>query len=231
MKLPEKRSERLKLIGLIVVVVLAAFYGVYVAVSGHFARVREQATKIDELKRKLEAAQTAVKQMERDLGANAMIVDSIINTALRQGGVLRDRLGNYLLSAQEILETYAKRSNVSLDTITEVGISQLPQMGSKGQAGNFRGYTVRVGLQCGLHELVRLFANIETNNPYVSVLGLSIVGQPDKPDRHSVSFEIQWPIWADTSLPAMLETQVQQNAGGMLTNSPALSVVGGEERS
>lgn len=208
MKLPSDKKERTKVLALIAVGVVLAIYGIAAVIVMPLSRIkRERAAAILELDGKLGKARTAVSRMAADRARNSSVLNEIVTTATRGNMVLHDRLGNFLLGASEVVEGHARKCGVPITAPTEIGISQLPQGSSNKDPAAFKSYTAHIGVECGIHDLIRLLSQIETNNPYACISSLAIAAQPDKPEKHSVALDIQWPIWNDPEMPSKLESQ------------------------
>jgi hypothetical protein len=234
MKLPADKKARLKLFAAIGVGTAVAVYAVFAGVLGPMSRIKkERRQAIQDLDDKLAKARAAVERFEIDRAGNSNVLSEIVNTGVRQNMVLRDRLGNFLLGASEVIETAARQAGVPIEPPTEVGMSQIPQGSAKKEATAFKAYTVHIATQCGTHDLIRLLSQVETSNPYLCVSSLAITGQPDKPDKHSVAMDVQWPIWGDPETPANLEAQLkaiaQTESAPQRTTTPAAGT-GGSHR-
>ncbi|MCX7590005.1 MAG: hypothetical protein N2255_00085, partial [Kiritimatiellae bacterium] len=78
----------------------------------------------------------------------------------------------------------------------------------------------RATLRTGLFDLVRLLSALETANPYLCVVSLSITPQTaGDPERHNVSFDVQWPVWNDENTLIDLERQFQEEMSPEVTPS------------
>lgn len=210
MKLPEDKKERVKVLILIAIGAVALVYGLWVGVVSPMMKGRKDgAARIGDLDAKIKKARDAVNQMQKSTSLNSNVVSEIVEAANRRNYVLHDRLGNYLLGAQEILEAHARKSGVTLDAVTEIGQSQIPGIAASTNGPAFRCYTSRVALRAGIHDLIKFLAEVETGNPYLCVSSLVIASQPDKPDLHSITLDVQWPIWASADVSALIESRMK----------------------
>jgi len=199
MKLPEDRKERTKIYVLIGIGAAFVLYATVFGVLRPLMRNRgEKIAAIEELSAKLQASKTKIDQMNKSRGRNIETLSRIILLADEKGYVLKPRLGNYLLSARDFVEKHAGELNLEAE-VREVGISQLPQASAGGEPRSLNVYTATVNAECGLHDLIRLLEGIEKGNPYLCVSGMSVAGQSKNPASHAVSFQLQWPVWADLS--------------------------------
>lgn len=198
MKLPEERSERIKLFTLIGVVCVFVLYLLgSTAIRPLLKKRADQREQIAQLKTELETAQRVTDFVNSSRAVNAEVIGEIARITEDGNCILKPRLGNYLLEATEIIEAEAKESAVPVASVKEAGISEAPSPGKDSGPGMFNLYTVRVDTQCGMHDLMRLLRGIEQSNPYLSIAGIAITGRGATPAAHSVAFNVQWPIWKD----------------------------------
>lgn len=222
MKLPEDKKERTKVLILIAIGSILVVYGVFVGVVTPLVKgKKDRLERIESLQEKLRKAEKATARMGEDQRACSNALSRLDELANRKGVVLRDRLGNFLLSATEIIDRHAQKTGVKILGYKENGMSQLPQAASRSTPAVFNGYTVTVQVEGNTHDLVHLLKEIETDNPYLSVSSISITGQRDKPNRHQISFEVQWPIWVDSKMPEHLSAQLREVSEGNVPTQPA----------
>jgi hypothetical protein len=229
MKWPTDKKSRIQIMAVIAIGCIAAVYGGIVGVMRPLSKVKdERALRIEDIQEKLRKARLAVDHMAADETANSNTLHRIIDIAQRRNLVLHDILGNYLLGATPAIEKQADRAGVKVGSVEEAGMRLMPAAPGRKATPAFKAYTARVALQCRTHELVRLLSQIETNNTYLCVTSLAINAQPDKPDSHSVTMEIQWPVWADAAVPVKLEAKLKEIAQSALDsgNKPAAAVAG-----
>jgi hypothetical protein len=222
MKLPEDKKERTKVLILIAIGSILVVYGLFVGVVSPLVKgKKDRMDRIDALQEKLRKAEKATARMGEDQRACSNALCRLDDLSNRKGVVLRDRLGNFLLSATEIVDRHAQKAGVTILGYKENGMSQLPQAASRSTPPVFNGYTVTVQVQGDTRDLVRLLKEIETDNPYLSVSSIGITAQQGKPNRHQMSFEVQWPIWVDSKMPVRLATQLQDVSQGNVPTRPA----------
>ena len=213
MKLPENKRERQKIAGLIAVVVLGALYGVWAFVYDPIRTKREDALEqIIDIERNLRRAETQiarVPQMESDLKSIAAEL-----VEMSEQHMLHPRLGNYLLTAREIFAQHAARAGVNAYRTEEVGLVALPRGGDRADAAQtVQAYAMRVMMNGGYEDFRRLVRDMEEANPYVSFSAFLVAAQSDQPQRHLITFEVQWPVWVD---PAMRMT-IREEARDVLS--------------
>jgi hypothetical protein len=217
MKLPEDKKERAKVLLLVAIGVIAVLYGLFSAIMMIQKSMKDRATKIEQLHEKLRKAELTVKRMTSDVLSSSNSLTELHDIASVQGLVLRDRLGNYLLGATEVVESQAKAANAQIGSIKEGGISPIPQGDNPSTTNTFHIYTATIQMEGGVHALLRLLRGLEASNPYLCVSSVGITAQNGKPDRHAITFDVQWPIWADPKAPAKLEEQVAALKGSTAT--------------
>ena len=80
-----------------------------------------------------------------------------------------------------------------------------------------KSYNLRVTLNTGVHNLIRFLKGIEEGNPYITLSNLSIGARKEDPANHAISFEIQWPVWAEPTMGETLETRLKEALESSLT--------------
>lgn len=196
MKLPADPKERNQIFILIGIVAVGLCVGIFFAFKSLGDAKKSMLVRIEELESTLKKADAKIQRMQVDKVDNDVAVKEILEISDKY--VLTSVLGNYQLVARDILEEIAQDLELPIEPVRELGQADVPY--SKG-AGVFKGYTARVSLNCGLHDLVKYLHKLETENPYLCVTGISIVERhKDDPNLHQVSFEVQWPIWSDPEL-------------------------------
>ena len=215
MKLPQEKSERIKLYALFGVGAAFVLYlgGMY-AIRPLQNVKQERREKIAARRADLSKARTVIKLVSRSRLMNADIVREIMSLTERNRYVLRARLGNYLLGASELLEEQAAAAGIELKSVTEVGISDPPVGADQVPSSAFRIYTARVETQCGLHALRELIHGIETSNPLVAIAALTVNSNPAQAAIHDVRFDVQWPIWRNPEHPDKIRASVRLLEGG-----------------
>ncbi len=201
MKLPETKKERNQTIILIIIGIIFIVY-----VSGSYAikplikKRSDQLNNIEELKSNIEMVENVIKLVKASRQVNRDVVAEIVQLTETSNYVMKARLGNYLIGATELIEKSAKEENVPLESIRELNITDITSV--KISNNPFRLYSVKVSLECGMHDLVLLLKNIEASNPYLAISEITITGQPSKWGQHNVEFNVQWPIWRDKEIIA-----------------------------
>lgn len=193
MKLPADPKERQQIFILIGIVALGACIGIFFAFKSLSASKKGMLARIEEMESSLNKSDLKIKRMQIDKVDNDAAVKEILEISDKY--VLTSVLGNYQLVARDIIEAIAGDLDLTIEPVRELGQAVIPYAAG---AGAFQGYTARVSLNCGMHDLVKFLHRLETENPYLCVTGISIVERNKQdPNLHQVSFEVQWPIWAD----------------------------------
>ena len=203
---PKERNQIFVLIGLAVVGVCVGIFFAFKTLSDSKAGLQKE---IEELESTIKKADAKIKRMAIDKVDNDAAVKEILE--ISDDYVLTSVLGNYQLPAREILEGYAKELNLEMEPVRGMGQAPIPYPSGKGA---FDLYSARVSLTCGMHDLVRFLHKIETGNPYACVVGITVTERraQDK-DNPQVSFQLQWPVWADAAARDKLVEQLEESAG------------------
>lgn len=211
MKLPEDKKERNKILALIgigaIVVVAVLFKMPVIGIMPLLASKQAKLAKMEVLRDDIEKANKEIKQHEKDKVENLEVLKKIIETS--DIYVLKPVLGNYKLSASEIVEPAAKKMNIKLDQMRQIGVAP------EANQTSYRAFSARVAVFCSYYEMVKLIREIEAGNPLLSVLNISITAQAEFPEKHLIAFDVQWPVWADVETSAKLAKQLQD-----LTKTP-----------
>lgn len=212
MKLPQDKNERNKVLGLVGLGVAIVCYAGYTFGAKPFLQKRQDFfNNISELEDKLWKADKDIKMIPSYFEQNNEIISRIIDISENKLQILHPNLGNYLLVAGDIINRHADNFNLTVTSIKEVAS---PERFSKNdddtedpKAARFKPYTVNVSLKCSFYELEKLVGAIEEENPYLCITRIGVIGQPEDVMKHSVSFDVQWPIWADEKHPIKLIAQ------------------------
>jgi hypothetical protein len=103
---------------------------------------------------------------------------------------------NPLAWVQDKLYTYAREAGVGIQSISPVGSSAPPAWDGLIKSGRiYRPYTVRLNTECSYPQLIALIGLLERNNPYVSIMGLTVNAQEVSRTRHSITMIVEWPMW------------------------------------
>ena len=211
MRLPEDEKERAKVLVLISLGTIAVIYTVLYAVVRPLRIKRaERADEITAVQQRLEEAEREVGRMMKNRKENTQILRKVIELANAQKSVLQPRLGNYRLEARDFLESHASTASVEIDDIRQVGIIQLPKSEKQETDNVLKAYISQVKINGGLHDLIRFLRQIEVSNPFLVVSSLSITSLAATPGKHSITVELQWPVWADEKLGQELEARLKE---------------------
>ncbi|MDA0991000.1 MAG: hypothetical protein O3A51_09640 [Verrucomicrobia bacterium] len=211
MKLPDDKNERTKVLALIGIGCFAVLYGIVVGVINPLkAKKKDRIARIAEIREELTSAQRDMDRMMRDRAQNVDVLRAIVQTARGDGYILEPRLGNYELGARAYIEERAAEAGVIVNDINEIGISQIPKNPRKVIENSLKSYSMRVDLTAGLHDVISLIQAIEERNPYICIANLNVAGRSSDPAKHTVTFEVQWPIWSDPNMGQVLEQNLRE---------------------
>ena len=101
-------------------------------------------------------------------------------------------LGNYLLGMENHLNVCAGNSGVTVVSIADNDIVEITRENSR-----FKIYRVRMQVQSGFHDYVRLAESIYNSNPLCAISGINIAARNDTPLVHEMSFIVSWLVWSD----------------------------------
>ena len=208
MKLPEDKQQRTKLLIVIALASILVILGITHGIIGPSVKYKKDLrARLADNSDQVAAAKDQIRRVSRAFAADRERVARIVE--LSDEHVLHPVIGNYLLSATEIIEKHAQALDLKTAPLREVGISEIPRPRKSKIENALKCYAVRVSLSCGYDDLCKLLTSLEQDNPYLTITGLGITGQPDTdPERHSVTFDIQWPVWADPGTPDELRQQL-----------------------
>ena len=209
MKLPDDPKDKMKVLLLIAMGVLATVAAMAQGVV-HLIRQENQLTEqLADIERQTTSANENITSAENCRSKNIQTLQSIVT--ISETHILHPILGNYRLGASEFLERVALGSGVQLDSIQEVGILDIPKPKAKTGENLLKAYTVRISMHCGYAEFQEFVRQLEFNNPYFCISSLSIIGQQDvDPESHRVVIGIQWPIWTNPEMAAQMMERMTQ---------------------
>jgi hypothetical protein len=211
MKLPEDPKERIKILALIGIGAVAVIYMAIALVIkplfGAEARYRKEIAEVNE---SLMASQRDMNHMLREREGNVRSLEAITDISDRRRLILHPRLGNYELGAREFLESIAVQAGVTMEAIREIGVTQMPQSPDLKNEKSLKFYTLRVDLEAGLHDLMRMLVALENANPYIGLSSLTINTRPEDPGKHQIDVELQWPVWADAKMNDTIKLRLEE---------------------
>lgn len=229
MKLPQSKKERQQLLIVVGIVIVGIMYAVWTFVyQPILAKRSEAAVQTKALEDQIAGAEAQIRRipmLERDLHN---LVTNLLEISERQ--MLQAQLGNYLISAREILNRQARSLNILTVQIDEVGLVPMPRPKDKGRpkprpaeegsapaqaatpaapAGpppaTIQAYTVRVTTACGYHDLRRWIKLLEEEYAYAAINSIMITARPENAMEHQITFEVQWPVWVDQEMRVQLQ--------------------------
>jgi hypothetical protein len=211
MNFPDNKEDKNKILLLMGIVLLAVGFGIYsFGISPYFKNRKAMRIESEDLSDKLWQARKDIRNLSRNIDRNTELVDQILKVSEEDRYILRPNLGNYLLVASDILNSQAEALGLTIESINEtMRITITPEELKKRDANGprFTPYAINVTLSCGMHDLVRLVQQLEDNNPYMCITRLGVLNQDDSAEIHSVSFDVQWPVWIDNAHPVQLAAE------------------------
>ncbi len=211
MKLPENKQERTKIFIMIGLGVALVLLGIVQGIINPLRNARKnKLARLEECKSGVEKARKEIRAAARSFNRRMQTLKDIRDISEKH--ILHPVLGNYLLQATDIIEAHAGDLGVSIEPVREVGISDIPlDSNNKDVERLLKAYTVRVNLAASYLNSLRLVREIEENNPYACVTSLIIRPRPSEDvERHSVTIEVQWPVWADPEFPGEIKEQLKE---------------------
>ncbi len=208
MNLPENKDDRNKILLMIGIGVVAVCYvGYAFGISPLLKKKADYAKKITDLNDKLWRADMDLKKITPLTTENKKLISEIIDISENKRYIIHPNLGNYLLVASDAINQCANELGLTIDSITEIpnqkDINKDCDLANP-ESPHLKPYTVSVNLKCGFYDLIKLLKLIEQSNPYLTVVRLGIVGQPDDVMKHNISIDLQWPTWIDEKQPIKL---------------------------
>lgn len=211
MKLPEDPKERIKILVLVGIGVVAVIYtAIALVIKPLFSAEERYRKEIADVNESLMASQRDMNHMLQEREGNTRSLNAIVEISDRQRLILHPRLGNYELGAREFLEGVAQRTGVTMASIREIGVTQMPQSPDLKTEKALKFYTLRVNMEGGLHDLMRMLATLETDNPYIGLSSLTINTRPEMPAKHQIDIELQWPVWADPKMNEIIKQRLEE---------------------
>ena len=210
MKLPEDKKERMKVLVLIGIGVVAVLVGLYFGITRLVGMKKGWQANIKTLEERIRKADLEIDPMSKDRKVNMEALLKIKD--LSDKYVLKPRIGNnYDISAREFIDLDAQKVGMPIPpatlTISGASVGDVP---GGGKGALVRTYTTRVTLTCSYNDVIRFIKQIQDSNPLVSVLNIAISGRGAKEvENHLVTFDVQWPIWADQEMAGRLDAQVR----------------------
>jgi len=207
MKLPADKKERTKILVLIgmgvIVVIVLIFQMPVIGIQPILKAKKAKKARIEQLKVDIANANKEIEQKKKDTDENIDTLQKIKNTADKY--VLVPELMNYEIPAGNYIDEIARKLNLKLEPKRPLGIS------SETAQAFFKTFTMRIALECSYDEVVSFIKEVESGNPLISVANISISGQlpPKDIEKQMVSFDVQWPTWADPEMPAKMAQQIK----------------------
>lgn len=187
-KLDSEQKKKLFLFALLGVL------GVYVLVSflltpiihGHRAAVQELSTlqaDLDKAQRLMTRESIMRDQYDKVGKELEVIADQYVPPA-----------DNPLSWVAEQVYGSARGVGIEIESVADLGTPSLPWARQAEDLRAYIPYRVRVVTQCSYSQLVELVRALETQNPYLNIAEVNIVGQAEDVERHMVRLSVDWPF-------------------------------------
>lgn len=214
MKLPENKKERMQMLGMGAAVGIAAIYAlVAFGIKPILNSKKAKETRIVELNEEIAKADRTINASGADRKFNIETIKKIL--AITDTHILKPGLGdNYQLGAEAIVEKHARKAKVNLKEskfeTRGLGVKAIPKVTNRRESNALNFFVLRIIIEAGYHDVVRFVREIESANPYLAVVSLSIVDIPKQPELHKITMDIQWPVLAEPELDDELRAQLKQ---------------------
>jgi hypothetical protein len=196
MKLPEDKKQRVQVIILICMGIVAALYVVlHAGIIPVTKGLENRKKKLSIVEDKIEKANRDIMQTKRHKARNAELESELANASMAH--LLQHEVGNFLLPAAHHIQKLVEESGIGKHSVRGMGPLQLRQWNKRKNERTVMSYSVRVTVECAYSNLVLFADRMLADNPYVSFSGLSISAQKTHPEKHKMVFDIRWPIWID----------------------------------
>ena len=211
MKLPENKKERIQMLVLLGISVLALLYfAIAFGIKPIIKNKKDRIAKIAELETKARDLKALLAQASGDSWEIKQALAKIKEYSDKY--LLQPRLGeNYFLGASETVEQWFKDAGIDKDavkaSVSETG--KVPVQQAEAARRAVSAYKIRIVLQCDLLELIRLVKIIEDSSPFLCITDLGIRAQTGVPEKHQVAFTVEWPVWTESDMPARLDDQIR----------------------
>lgn len=204
MRLPEDKKERNQIFILAGIVAAVLVFGIFQGISAYNSKKREARQRIEELRESIDKASAKIQRMRKDRKENIEVLEKILDIADQY--VVEPHLGgNYMLEIKGIVNGMIRDSGVNLSApLRNKGARNLP-----GTHGAFQSYQTGLSFRCGYPDILKLIYHTRKTNPLVAITNLRI--QPDKRNKavHSITMDLQWPIWSNRGMKDKLREQLE----------------------
>lgn len=215
MKMPVNKAERMKIMILIAIGILAVLFTIIQLVVTPF--VKSYGAKQQELASIKKKWYEINQEMDR-----APRIQKEYQEIVRQIGeyyelfVQKPTLGTYYIGAQSLLESACTNAGVQIESITEIGEADVPGKNKDGSPHAFRAYSVRLSCFAGFRQWTNFVATLEHDNLLASISEMQISAREDNFDVHRIICTIQWPVLVNAD----------KGADSSVSNAPPDSATG-----
>jgi hypothetical protein len=200
MKLPELKKETIKIVLMAVIGSLAVLYAVVQLVVKPLATsFRANSQKLAEIRDQLDVINRELDRAPRVKSDFAKVTK--LNKAYFEHNALHPVLGTYLIGVQDMLQGIGAAHGVQLDTVTEIGVAEIPGKTKDGGKRVIKSYGAHAGGSGGYNELTELIEGLTHSNSLACLSELTIIAKAGSPEKHTLALDMQWPIWEETAEP------------------------------
>jgi hypothetical protein len=208
-KLPEDRNERMKILALggIVFIVVAIVLVLFV-IKPLIAARKKAETSIESLDKKL---RDGAAELKRALGVDQKCAD--IRTELieiNDEHIFKEEFGVYRMNVEKYLVRVQNEIGVPFANIGRARITSIPSRRGREFAHVTDSYIALITFDAGYADIVKVVRKLEDDNPYMSILSVSISPNAENVEKHTVRIKADWPLWHD---PKIVKTFVDKEKG------------------
>lgn len=155
-------------------------------------------------KSKWTTARTELTQLRTDLHNAEKMIQSeqhLIETRAESDRSLALAVREYLPAndnplswATQKLYGQAREVGVELQSISETGPSPVLRAQVEKAHRTFSSYAVRLVADCSFEKVKTFIDALESDNPYITITGVSIDAKADRPQHHGVIINVEWPM-------------------------------------
>ena len=192
MKLPENKNERIKILAMIGIGVIAVIYAI---VQLLILPVLASHNKNKHTLENKKATQETMKLELRKVTRTQSEFDAVgIQVQALSAYLVQPVLGAFLIGIQSEMDRLANGAKLQLNPASEIGFSEIPGKNKDGSKRSIKSYGTRLTGSGGYTQLLAIVRQLEENNPLLCISELTIYAQPLLPESHLISFSIEWPV-------------------------------------
>lgn len=200
MKLPENKNERIKILAMIGIGILAVLYAILqLAVMPILDSNKSNLKMLEDKREEQKKMKRELSKSQRTQGEFDTVSVQVQNLSAH---VIQPLLGTYLIGIQSQLEQFANESGLPIKPANEIGFTEIPGKNPDGSKRAIKSYGTRTTASGGYTQMVAVIRQLEAMNPLLCISELAINSQSTTPESHMHTFSIEWPVWAETEKSA-----------------------------